>query len=202
MVLDKTIALLSKFTPGSAVDDEREYYDTSEIDALSRLLAHLVYAPPSLRQRIEETSGVTITRSDFYSQTPTVSELKESAGESGISFNQPFADAQFLKSFLLDLTDAAKDFDPPLEAKLPDQFGWKSGGFSYSDAVAYYAMIRLTKPKTIIEMGCGTSTLIAKQALADNGRGRLICVEPFPSEMIKSLNGIELYQAKAQELNI
>ena len=61
-------------------------------------------------------------------------------------------------------------------------------------------MIRKTKPETIIEVGSGFSTLVAREALSVNGKGRLICVEPFPRPWLRGMTDVELIEAPAQAL--
>ncbi len=62
------------------------------------------------------------------------------------------------------------------------KFSWTNGMFPIADAYLYYAFIRKEKPRRIIEVGSGQSTLIALKALAQNGEGRITCVEPFPNQ--------------------
>jgi hypothetical protein len=83
----------------------------------------------------------------------------------------------------------------------PEDFFWKNGMFSYSDAMSYYAMIRKYKPKTIIEVGSGFSTLVALKGIERNQVGKVICIEPFPTVFLRNLKGIELVEKKAQELS-
>jgi hypothetical protein len=66
--------------------------------------------------------------------------------------------------------------------------------------MTYYTMIRTRKPKTIVEIGSGWSTLIAKMACEKNGQGQIICIEPYPSDFLATLPGIELIQRRAQEM--
>ncbi len=67
--------------------------------------------------------------------------------------------------------------------------------------MAYYCMIRLKKPKTIIEIGSGASTLVARMAVAKNGLGRIVAVEPYPLDYLPGLKDIELVRERAQDLD-
>ncbi len=64
-----------------------------------------------------------------------------------------------------------------------------NGTYMAVDAHVYYALIRVLKPKRIIEVGAGFSTLFAYEALE---RGRLLdetelhVVEPFPDAIVSS----------------
>jgi hypothetical protein len=101
------------------------------------------------------------------------------------------------------MTFYSEDFDPPIEPQADGSFSWKNEYFSYSDAMAYYAMVRRTKPKTIIEVGCGWSTLVADLAIRRNGSGRILCVEPYPSPMLNSIQSVEsILQTRVQDVDL
>ncbi len=71
---------------------------------------------------------------------------------------------------------------------------------SYSDAMSYYSIIRHLRPKKVLEIGSGFSSLIALEALQKNGTGSLTCIEPFPREFLKKNTAIDLVQKPAQEI--
>ncbi len=54
----------------------------------------------------------------------------------------------------------------------------------------------------IIEIGSGFSTLVALEAIIKNEKGRIISIEPYPSDWLKAVKDIELIEKRAQELNI
>ena len=56
------------------------------------------------------------------------------------------------------------------------------------DALLYYAMIRSMRPKKIIEIGSGYSTLIAAKAALKNDFTKLISIEPYPIEFFNQKN--------------
>ena len=62
-------------------------------------------------------------------------------------------------------------------------------------------MLRKLKPKKIIEIGSGFSTLMGLRAILKNASGRYTCVEPYPNENIKTLakaNIIDLVESGVQ----
>jgi hypothetical protein len=202
-VLAKTLKLLSSFPPGTYVPDDVECYDVQEMTEIGAVLRRLVYSPSSLRKFLQEKFGVTITRADFYSEIPRVSEIEKSfQTPSLLKLEQIFTDNELLIAELEKLIPAAETFAPPMTTTSPHEFAWKGGPFSYSDAPAYYAMIRTRKPKNIIEIGSGWSTRIARAACKENGFGRVVCVEPFPSEPLRTLPDVELVEKRAQDLDV
>jgi predicted O-methyltransferase YrrM len=193
--------MLAKYKAGNYVPDDVICYDETEIEEFGRLLSSLVYAPSKLRKKLQ-SFGATITRSDFYSEIPTIADLEQSFEQpSKLQLTYPFRETNFLQEFLQDLTKFSEDFDPPVTTSREDIFAWESGAFGYSDAVAYYAMIRKFRPKTIIEIGCGASTLIASLACERNGIGKIIAIEPFPASFLHNLAHVELIERRAQDLD-
>lgn len=201
-MLTKTYAMLKDHKPGTHVPDDVPCFDEQEIAELGSVLARLVYAPSQLRKRLQEF-GVSITRADHYSEIPKIVDLEASfARPERLRLDSIFRDAAGLERFLRDLMPWAQEFDPPLEPTSDSSYAWKScdGIFSYSDAMAYYCMIRRFQPETIIEMGSGASTLIASMACERNGKGRIIALEPFPRAFLRGLPHVELVESKAQDI--
>lgn len=134
--------------------------------------------------------GIAISRADFYSQLPTVDEVEgawEFREETPFLLERIF-DFDELRSELIRLIPFTKEFEPLEDAvDGAEEFYLKNSQFSFSDAFAYYAMIRSRKPKTIVEIGSGFSSLCALKALEENRTGQLICVEPHPRRFLVSL---------------
>jgi hypothetical protein len=66
------------------------------------------------------------------------------------------------------------------------QFYFNAGMFGGTDALALYCMIRHFRPNTVIEIGSGISSLVTAQAARKNGNTRLICIEPYPNDLLRS----------------
>lgn len=198
-MLKKTLALLADVKPGTYLPDDVECYDPEEIEAFGRLLDRLLYGPSSIRRVLQQKFGVTITRADSYSEIPTVSELERSfAGPSLLTLDGIFPGNDVMVAELERLMTVSHEFDPPAQSSSPGEYAWENTSFSYSDAMAYYAMIRTRKPRTIVEVGGGWQTRIAQMACAKNGMGRIICVDPRPSEFLRAVQGIELVERPVQ----
>ncbi len=201
MIIPKTIKMLSSIKAGTYVPDEFPCFDKAEIEELANVLKRLIYAPSSLRKILQE-KGVTLTRSDFYSEVPTVAEIESSfAKASKLKLNKVFPSQPFLLEFLNKLDHYSSEFKAPLSPQDATSYSWANGAFSFSDAMAYYCMIRLRKPNTIIEIGSGASTLVARQAMTMNGFGTILSVEPYPLHFLKTIEGVELITERAQDLN-
>jgi len=200
-MLEKTLALLTGIKPGTHLPADAECYVPAEIDELGRVLQRLVYAPSSIRKVLQDKYGVTLTRGDFYSEIPTITEIEKSfATPSLLTLDAIFPENAIMLAELERLTEVSGEFDPPVTSDRKGEYSWQGNQFSFSDAMSYYAMIRTRKPRTIVEIGCGWSTLVAQIACARNGMGRIICIEPYPNEFLREMIGIELVQKRAQDM--
>jgi predicted O-methyltransferase YrrM len=67
----------------------------------------------------------------------------------------------------------------------PTQFGYDNTMYGPGDAESYYSLIRHFKPRSIVEIGSGQSTLVALKAIAANTAEdqtytcSITCVEPY-----------------------
>jgi hypothetical protein len=200
-MLNKTLAMLADVKPGTYLPDEVVCHDAAEIDALGRALERLMYAPSSIRRVLQEKFGVTITRADAYGEIPTVGELERSfAAPSLLTLDGIFPGNDVMVAELERLMAVSHEFDPPAQSSGPGEYGWENTSFSFSDAMAYYAMIRTRKPRTIVEVGGGWQTRIAQMACAKNGMGRVLCVDPKPSAFALAVEGIERVERPVQEI--
>lgn len=81
-------------------------------------------------------------------------------------------------------------------------------GYGEIEPLILYAMVRSTKPKLILEIGSGVSTLYGLAALNKNSRsdgkkGRIRCIEPYPFKgltLLASKHEIEIVRRFAQEI--
>ena len=73
-------------------------------------------------------------------------------------------------------------------AEPPPAPRWSQDWFPRLDAAAAYAMVRETRPRRIVEVGCGHSTRFMARAVADGGLDtRIIAIDPKPRATIEAL---------------
>ena len=110
---------------------------------------------------------------------------------------------------LLQYLTFQSDFDQFLAhekaKKKPVGFRIDNGNFGPGDAEFLYNFVRYTKPRKVIEIGCGSSTKIIAGALQANeiDTGRVfkhICIEPFAQSWLNKIPQIELISQKAEEV--
>jgi hypothetical protein len=150
---------------------------------------------PAVRGLLDR-AGVTIVANHYHEPTYGPEHIFRDPDEpralAGIDWNLD-AQAQLLAQF---------DFGAALRSLQGRHGGGRT--FSYSngycgpgDAEALYCMVRHFKPRTIVEVGCGQSTVVAHFAIADAKAEdsryscRQICYEPFENPWLEDL-GVEV----------
>ncbi len=107
----------------------------------------------------------------------------------GINFN---IEGQI--SFLKSLNYQEELLALPVEATPERKYFYKNGAFGGGDAECYYSIIRKLKPKRVIEIGSGNSTLVALEAIKKNisedknYKCELICIEPYEMKWLESFD--------------
>ncbi|GHU96433.1 hypothetical protein FACS1894156_7510 [Bacteroidia bacterium] len=85
-------------------------------------------------------------------------------------------------------------------------FYFYNGSYGSGDADYWYNIIRLKKPKRIIEIGSGNSTLMARLAIKANQQQdadyacRHICIEPYEMPWLTQI-GVELIRKKTEDID-
>ncbi len=86
-------------------------------------------------------------------------------------------------------------------------YSYGNSMFGPGDAEALYSMIRHARPRRIVEIGCGQSTLVAYFAIADavaedpTYRCQQICFEPFENPWLDDL-GVEVYRKRIERADL
>jgi hypothetical protein len=86
-------------------------------------------------------------------------------------------------------------------------FHFKNTAFESGDAEYWYNLIRLKKPKRIIEIGSGHSTKMAQLAIQENKKSdkdyvcEHTCIEPFEMPWLEKLN-IKVIREKVEDMSV
>ena len=86
-------------------------------------------------------------------------------------------------------------------------FGFGNESYESGDADFLYQLIRHFQPKTVIEIGSGASTRIARQALSMNLKEtgephRHVCIEPYEQPWLDGFSDIELIREKVENCDL
>ncbi|MBT8253338.1 MAG: class I SAM-dependent methyltransferase [Flavobacteriaceae bacterium] len=120
----------------------------------------------------------------------------------GINFNDK-EQLEILKSF--NYNEELLSF--PMKNSDVTVYCYENPSYSSGDAEYLYNMIRRFKPKRIIEVGSGHSTLMAKNAIDANLKEnpeyscRHICIEPYEMSWLEKV-GVELIRKKVEDVEL
>ena len=158
-----------------------------------------------LSKLILKKIGIFPLTSNYYEPSFNFDNLKKNLSEKrslpGINFN---IENQIKNLKQLDYKKELENLN--LENNSPNfNFNIDNNFFEAGDAEIYYQMIRYHKPKKIIEIGSGQSSLIAMEAInnnkqIDNFITELTCIEPFENKWLEK-NDIRVIRNKVEEID-
>jgi Methyltransferase domain len=178
-----------------------------EISELSRFIAAVI--PFCLRSTEHrelflnwEKHGFHVTPVHFYEPIPDTQSLPETLWSEpselvGIDMNE---------SMQLDLLrNHFSKFRGEYETVSAEPPPGQLWPFRGTDVLVAYCMVRHFQPRRIIEVGSGFSSLVLGQAAAKNKTSSLICIDPFPGELLRnaSIPALQsLIETKVQDLDV
>jgi len=149
-----------------------------------------------------ERHGFHVTPVHFYEPIPDTRSLPETLWSQpselvGIDMNDS-VQLDLLRNHFPKFRDEYENFpaEPPPGQRRP---------FRGTDALVAYCMVRHFQPRLIIEVGSGFSSLVLAQAAAENKSSTLICIDPFPGELLRndSIPALQsLIEKKVQDLDV
>jgi predicted O-methyltransferase YrrM len=89
----------------------------------------------------------------------------------------------------------------------PPEFHFNNGTFESGDAEFLYQWVRLRKPRRIIEIGSGYSTLMAARAVRKNQsedpgyQCRHVCIEPYEMPWLERV-GVEVIRRRVEDVGL
>jgi hypothetical protein len=79
-------------------------------------------------------------------------------------------------------------------------------GIPWVDAMTLYGMVRHYKPKNLLEVGSGLSTyyasLAAERNAAEGCETKICCIEPYPFNKLRTVDGIRLIESLLQDVDV
>jgi hypothetical protein len=183
-----------------------------EMAELSRFMAAVVpicLKSTKIRELFQnwEKHGFHVTPVHFYQPIPDTQSLPETLWERpsdlvGIDMN----DAMQLDLLRNHFPKFRHEYDefPAEPTGERGRFHFNNGLFDGTDALVAYCMIRHFRPRLIIEVGSGFSSLVAAEAIAKNKDSALICIEPFPLDFLRQgfLGLHSLIEKKVEDIGL
>lgn len=157
-------------------------------------------------QRMMDRIGVQVRSTHYYEPTYANTDLPAETQHErplpGLDLN---ADTQ--RALLAQFNFQEELRAIPLDKGRPDSFGYRNNMYSFGDAEILYNMIRLMKPKRIIEIGSGNSTLMARLAIDANTRAdpayrcALFCIEPYEMPWLEGV-GVTVLRQRVEQVDL
>ena len=178
---------------------------------VARLIGHWLRHTKTARRLFPlwEQHGFHVTPAHFYQPIPELRTLRPSLWEKpsdavGIDFREAaqLALLRELGAYTHELDDVPFEAPKRPEARSTDapRYYFDNGAFGGTDAHVLYAMVRHLRPRQVLEVGSGWSTLVTERALAANGSGTLRCIEPYPPPWLRG--SFELIRARAEDAGL
>jgi predicted O-methyltransferase YrrM len=162
-------------------------------DKVAQLLAQILprYVNPTLYSkyfRMWEEQGVHLTPVRYDQPIPDTRELTDDVWAKpsqllGLEMNEAMQ-LDLLKERFPYYRSEYEALPTAPTAK-PYEFHLNNNMFDGTDALVLYCMIRDFKPSRILEVGSGFSSRVSAQAALKNGQTELICIEPYPDDILK-----------------
>lgn len=180
---------------------------SGELSTLKKIAASYIYKGRDALIKLENI-GLQMIPFNYYSPIPSVADMEKGwETRSDHPFFEPeIYDNDAMRSFLeSELMPYAKEFDPDNDGDENNtgRYFWNNSQFSYSDALSLYCFVRHVKPKRILEIGGGFSTLIIHEAIKKNSWGEIWEVEPYPRPFLEKIDTItRFFRKQVQELSL
>jgi hypothetical protein len=138
-------------------------------------------------RRAADRFGVQLVRKRFTSPIPVVDELPPDLWEQRSELAGLRFDVEVQLRFIEEhLARYASEFDPPVERpREPDRYFLRNDFYTPPDAQILYAQLRAFRPRQVIELGSGFSSMVIAEAASRNAAAGTplshVVVDPYPS---------------------
>ncbi len=174
---------------------------------LMKLVRRLGIWRMPISKRIFNRVGIFPIRDHYYEpmfnhSAQLVHSLEDERQLPGIDMNEA-AQLELLVRF--DYAEELKRF--PITRLDVSSFYYRNPNFAEGDAECLYSLIRLSKPKRIVEIGSGFSTMMARHAIARNMaedssyQCRHVCIEPYEMGWLSSVPEIEVLRQRVEQMD-
>ena len=177
------------------------------------VLSNVAMTAKENRRAMFAKHGIHLLQKHYYSPIPEAEDLPADYFDRlselpGVDINEDLC-FQTMNDVAGFMNEFRKAF--PIGRKKDDQsqFHLINGSYMAVDAHVYYGLIRQHKPKRIVEIGAGNSTLLSAAASLRNQEEtgqptELIAIEPYPWELFRKghLGVTELIEKKVQDVDM
>ena len=154
-------------------------------------------------------AGLVVLPKHFYSSVSSVVELERTKQRWAKKSELPGIDAALDEQAanLSRICLPYRDEYSANKAYLDGTSGHFGPGYGYIEAQALHGVLRHYRPARVIEVGSGVSTWCMVTALqcneaAGSPKAHVTCIEPYPSEVLSNMGGVELIKAEVQTVPV
>lgn len=135
----------------------------------------------------------------YYSPLNSINDIKSNNIDN--VFNKLDYNHEKQQEVLSDMKEYLKDFDYD-DKPTNTTYHLLNSMFGLMDGRSLFYFIRSLKPKNIIEIGSGRSTLLMNDVNNRyfNGKINITCIEPYPPEYLLKIKNIKIIQQKVQDV--
>jgi predicted O-methyltransferase YrrM len=171
---------------------ERRFYESPAAIKAYRLL-----------RKAASKVGFQVVLKTFYSPIPELERLPADWFDRAVEM--PGVDLRLdaqLQRLREELAAPMSEFAPPRTSADPHTYAVANPSYSALDAAALYATIRALRPRQVVELGSGHSTLVTAQAVRDGGLDTTLhAYDPYAAVVRQDLPGLAaLHSVPAQEV--
>lgn len=135
-----------------------------------------------------EADGAHLLPVHYYNPIPDTNRIPETTWQRPLDFGEAIelrVEAQLalmseLSRWMAELADV------PAFEREAGGFYWLNRWFPPQDARTYYGLLRRYRPRLVVEIGGGYSTMVAARAAVLNGATELVCIEPNPGPALRA----------------
>lgn len=170
-----------------------------------KLLARRRHVFPRF-QKVSDRIGIQLRSTHYYEPTYRLADLPSDTRKErdlpGIRL-----DAAPQLELLRALRYGAELAAFPMASPGPGQFGWRNGMYEFGDGEIYYSLVRHLRPRRIVEIGSGSSTLLALAAIAANcsedpsTKTEITCIEPYENAWLAK-SGARLIAEQVEDVDL
>jgi hypothetical protein len=183
-------------------------HDDLVADLAARLIERFAWKP-YFEQYFQfwEKHGFHLTPVHFYYPIPDTRTIGDdfwarSSEMAGVDMNDR-VQLELLNDIFPRLRDEYDSFPTePSHGDLAHRYYFNNPFFGGTDALVLYCMVRHFRPRRVLEVGSGFSSRISAEAALRNGETELVCIEPYPDEVLQQgFPGLtSLLRRKVQEV--
>ncbi|RNL66077.1 class I SAM-dependent methyltransferase [Nocardioides marmoriginsengisoli] len=150
-----------------------------------------------------------VAKKDYYSTLPVLSEIKATRARWDKPSNLAGLDIEFA-ALEKNLGALADRWETEFQQVAPDHAANSAKGFGPGypafDARTLYYKLREHKPARYLEVGSGLSTYYASLAAGKNAEDgsplSITCIEPYPYDALRTIDGFELIEGFVQDIPV